>query len=94
MWDTPCPCTISVGLVLDSCTSHGESNLSVEQMSHVMRQPAFCKCENKGADQLHGNCTADQHLCFFYIDSTITLLSKSEISSLWPSSVAVQPGLS
>ena len=21
-------------------------------------------CKNKGADQLHGNCAADQHLCF------------------------------
>ena len=30
-------------------------------------------------------------LCFHYIDSTISLLSKSEISSVCPSSVAVQP---
>ena len=36
----------------------------------VMRKPAFCICE------------ADQRLCFRYIDSTIPLLSKSEISSL------------
>ena len=40
-----------------------------------------------------GNHEADQRLCFRYIDSTIPLLSKSEISSLWPSSVDVQPGL-
>ena len=33
-----------------------------------MRQPAFCLCENKGADQLCGYCTADQCLCFRYID--------------------------
>ena len=58
-----------------------------------MRKPAFCICENKDADQLRGNREADQHLCFCYMDSTIPLLSKSEISSLWPSSVAVQPGL-
>ena len=32
-------------------------------------------------------------LCFCYIDRIIPLLPKSEISSLWPSSVAVQPGL-
>ena len=31
--------------------------------------------------------------CFQYIDSTIPLLSKSEISSLRSSSVALQPGL-
>ena len=58
-----------------------------------MRKQAFCICENKDADQLHGNCEADLCLCFRYKDSTIPLLSKSEISSLWPSSVAVQPGL-
>ena len=44
-----------------------------------------CLCKNKGADQLCGNHTADQRLCFCYIDSTITLLSISEISSLKPS---------
>ena len=45
-----------------------------------MRKPAFCICENKDADQLRGNCEADQHLCFRYTDSTIPLLPKSEIS--------------
>ena len=35
-----------------------------------MRKPAFCIC---------GNCEADQRLCFRYTDSTIPLLSKSEI---------------
>ena len=34
----------------------------------------FCICENKGADQLHGYCAADKHLCFRYIDSKILLL--------------------
>ena len=58
-----------------------------------MRKPAFCKCENKDADQLRGNREADQRLCFRHTDSTILLLSKSEISGLWPSSVAVQSGL-
>ena len=58
-----------------------------------MRKPTFCICENKDVDQLRGNCEADQRLCFRYIDSTISLLSKSEISSLYASSVAVQPGL-
>ena len=35
----------------------------------------------------------DQHLCFRYKDSTIPLPPKTEFSRLWPSSVAVQPGL-
>ena len=62
-------------------------------MSHVMRKPAFCICENKDADQLRGNHEADQHLCFRYTDSTISLLPKYEISGLQPSSVAAQPDL-
>ena len=44
-----------------------------------MRKPAFCICENKVADQLHGNREADQRLCFRYIDSTIPLVPKYEI---------------
>ena len=58
-----------------------------------MRKLDFCICENKAADQLCGNRTADQGLCFHHMDSPILLLSKSEISILEPSSVAVQLGL-
>ena len=58
-----------------------------------MRKPAFCISKNKDADQLRGNREADQRLCFRYTDITIHLLSKYKISSLQPSSVAVQPGL-
>ena len=58
-------------------------------MNRVLRKPAFCICENKGADQLRGNREADQRLCFRFTDSTIPLLPKSKISSLLPSSVAV-----
>ena len=54
----------------------------INHMSCVVRKPAFCICENKDADQLRGNRKADQRLCFRYMDSTIPLLSKSEISSL------------
>ena len=58
-----------------------------------MRKAFFGNAKSKDADQLCGNRTADQRLCFRYIDSTIPLLSKSEISTLKPSSVTVQPGL-
>ena len=58
-----------------------------------MRKTFFCICRNKEADQLRSNSEADQHLCFRYIASTIPLCPKSEISSLLPFSVAVQPGL-
>ena len=57
--------------------SPGRDNFSL-----VMRKLAFCICENKDADQLRGNRKADQRLCFRYTDNTISLLPKSEISSL------------
>ena len=53
-----------------------------------MRKPTFCICENKDADR-----EADQRLCFRYLDSTIPILPKYKISSLWPSPVDAQPGL-
>ena len=36
-----------------------------------MRNPMFClyKCENDVADQIHGNCAADQRLCLRYRDN-------------------------
>ena len=55
-------------------------------MSRVTRKAVFCICQNKGA-------AGDQRLCFRHVVSSIPLLLKSEISSLYPSSVVVQPGL-
>ena len=55
-------------------------------MSHCLRKPTFCICENKDADQLRGNREADQRLCFRYLDSTIPLLPISKIL------VCVRPG--
>ena len=43
----------------------------INNLGRVMRKPDFSLCENKGADQLCSNCTADQHLCFCYISSSI-----------------------
>ena len=67
-------CSSGFVLIFEEMMSH--------HMSCVVRKPAFCICENKAADQLRGNREADQRLCFRYIDTTIPLLSKSEISSL------------
>ena len=58
-----------------------------------MGKPTICIGENKGEDQLRSNCETDQRLCFRHMDSTIPLLSKLKISSLYPASVTVQPGL-
>ena len=40
-------------------------------LSRFLRKSGFCIMWNKGADQLRGNCTADQHLWFCYISSTV-----------------------
>ena len=64
------------GMLLSAC------RYELYYLSRVVRKPGFCICENKDADQLRGKREADQRLCSRYIDSTIPLLSKSEISSL------------
>ena len=61
-------------------------------MSLVMRKPDFCICENKGADQLHGDSKADQRLCFRYMDSTTPLLPASSHLVWLHSLVCVGPG--
>ena len=68
-------------------------NTLCSYLSRVVRKLAFCICENIDADQLRGNRDADQRLSFRYKARTILLLPKSEISSLYPSSVTVEPGL-
>ena len=72
---------------------HFMVNIGVLLFEPRHEKTGFCICENKDADQLRGNREADQRLCFRYTDSTIPLLSKSEISRFQPSSVAVQRGL-
>ena len=62
-------------------------------MSRLMGKPTICIGENKDADQLRGTREADQRLCFRYMDNTIPLLFKSEISSFQPASLTVQPDL-
>ena len=42
----------------------------------------FGICEHKDADQLRSNCATDQCLCFHYTDRKMSLIPKSEISSL------------
>ena len=79
-------------IVIKSMPSNFEKckGIAMLYMSRLMGKPTICIGENKDADQLRGY---DQRLCFRYSDSTIPLLSKSKISSLWLSSVLVQPGL-
>ena len=50
-------------------------------VSRDVRKPDFCICENKDADQLCGNCEADQRLCFRYTDSTIPLLPNTKFQA-------------
>ena len=73
--------------------------LSVDQLtgklSCIMRKLNYCMSKNKDTDQLCSSCTADQHLCFCLMDSTINLLLKYEylISSFQPTSMTIQPSL-
>ena len=83
----------------DERTTDGRTNGRTEIWTPISH-PAISRCDkngilpmqNKDADQLRSNCEADQHLCFRYTDSAIHLLTKSKISSLYPSSVTGQPG--
>ena len=93
---------VNIFLILKTKKLHQSWSECILKMSRVMRKLDFCLCENKGVDQLHSNCEADQqlrsnceadqHLCFRYTDSTIPLPLKSEISSFYPSSVAAHAG--
>ena len=56
--------------------------LYVRQMSLVVRKRALCKCENKYADQLCSNCTADLRLCFRQLDSTVPLFLNPKFQPL------------
>ena len=58
-----------------------------------MRKPTFCICENQDPDQLRGNREADQRLGFQYMDNTMHLLLKCEITSPVLFSVAAQLSL-
>ena len=54
-----------------------------DNMSLVMRKPAFCICENKDADQLHGNREADHAFVFatWIVQSLYFLNPKFQISN-------------
>ena len=56
----------------------------IHELSHVMRKSAFC---------IYAKNRAVVQLCFHNTDSAISLLPKSEVSSLKPSYVTVQTGL-
>ena len=83
---------VKIPFGLNKPHTKGHLHLQYLKKGHISI-PDFCICENKGADQLRCNPEADQRLCFRYTDSTIPLLSKSEISRLYPSSVTAQHGL-
>ena len=58
-----------------------------------MRKADFCLGENKGADQLRGNCETDQRLCFRFTDTTMHALRITKFSRFYFFSVTVQVGL-
>ena len=56
-----------------------------------MIKPAFCICKNKGADQLHGNHTADQRLFFRYIVLSLYFLNPQFPGSQFVLDLVVNP---
>ena len=69
------------------------TNLETEDFEcciSMIRKPAICMGKNKGADQLCSNCTADQRLCFRYIDSMQFLFFLN--LKYWPSDSIVLMG--
>ena len=63
-------------------------------MSRIMRKPVYAICEQQRRRSACTSAQSDQHLCFCCLDSIISLVSISEISSLLLASVAAQAGLS
>ena len=66
--------------IINHFKSTAESSKVNIKLSCVMRILMFCVCKKTEADQLRGNGEADHRLCFHYKDSTMPLLSKSEIA--------------
>ena len=64
----------------------------VSNLSRIIRKPTFRICENKETDQLRGNHSTDQRLCFCYIDSTIPLLPKPQAIFFGLTAWCVVPG--
>ena len=50
--------------VFSSYQNLGTSGYTTKDMSRDVRKPDFCICQNEAADQLCGNRTTDQCLCF------------------------------
>ena len=69
----------------------GKGTFLYYYVSYVMRKPAFCIWENKGADQLHSNGAAHQCLCIYrcIVQSLFFLNLKFQASSHL---LCVQPG--
>ena len=52
-----------------------ELNMSFAKKQNQNKKIAdFWICENKDANQPCSNCTADQHVCFHFMDNTVLFL--------------------
>ena len=71
---------LEINHVFSSCSSHNVEHLShdVSYLHHKLIL-IFAYAKTKVADQLLGNCVADQLLCFHYKDGTILLPPKAEM---------------
>ena len=72
---------------------YSEDRIGQEQMSHLMRKPAYAYANNKGAE-VCASAESDQRLCFRCLESIIPLLAISKISRLQLVSEAEEASLS
>ena len=72
---------ISAVAIICCCCTKRHKGLVYRQTRNGEKTNNLRMRKNKDADQLHRNREADQRLCFRYMDSTLPLLLKSDISS-------------
>ena len=69
----------NISIKMELVTVTAPTTRKVFEPLHQKKTQTICICETKGAGQLCSDCTADLHLCFRSMDSTIPPLSEYEI---------------
>ena len=68
---------VTAQLIFVFLYAHACARITYDAFSHILRKQTFAYPKTR-----RNNCEVDQRLSFRYMDSTISLLLKSEISSV------------
>ena len=71
-----------------------QSISKIKDLSRAMRNASYVICEQQRRRSACASAQSDQRLCFRYLDSVMSLVSVTKISSLMLASVAEQASLS